>query len=327
MERLEESFLRSRASRFGAAGWRTAGTGVLIGALLLAQAASSAAGEAKPGKVAPPKSGAAVAGSAPAVAPDPVAAQRAELQLLAHKMMGHVNLSALALDSGLPEAAAEHVATARKLASELERQVPQSTTDTTLRYGKLTYRFEDVEKDYYVPILDDVFLLSDYRQTFRAFRETDLEETEAGVVRVTLRADLRKVEHALDETAARIAARHPREAAESLRSIFRDALVEEEIVTDPTWAIYDNLALARNLVAEHHFKGARLVLSHAQKRLDELEKRSFEAASKGAYHDMHAQIEALSKKLEREDPTLLESADRSIHDWMAKVRSWAPVPK
>lgn len=260
--------------------------------------------------------------AAPAQPADPVASQRAELALLAHKMMGHVNLAALALDSQLPDAAVDHIATARKLARQLERELPRIKSDTTLEYGKLSYSVEDEQKDYYVPILDDVFLLSDYHQTYRAFRESDLEESDAGVVRVTLRGDLREVEKALDSASKALAAKRSGEAANDLRAAFKSALVDEEVVTDPTWAVYDNLALARNMIGERHYHGARLVLDHAQKRLTELEKTHAGESEKAEFRDMHTEIESLSRRLETEDPSLLQSADQLVHGWMTKVRGW-----
>ena len=75
------------------------------------------------------------------------------------------------------------------------------------------------------------------------------------------------------------------------------------------------------MVGEHHYRGARLVLAHAEKRLDDLEKAHSED-EKVEFQDMHAQIEALSNQLAKDDPTLVESADRAFHEWMTKVRGW-----
>lgn len=299
-------------SRFGAA--------TAVVALVLSAPAFAAGG--KPEAVSAAKSRPRAEHTTPGPAADPLARQQGERALLAHKMMGHVSLAALALDSQLPEAAVDHIATARKLARQLDRAAPRVESETTLEYGKLSYSLEDEQKDYYVPILDDVFLLSDYHQTYHAFRKSALEEQEAGVVRVTIRADLRAIEQALDSASKALAARHPGEAAEDLRAAFKGALVDEEVVTDPTWAIYDNLALARNMIGEHHYHGARLVLDHAQKRLDELEKAHGRESEKAEFRDMHAEIASLSNRLETEDPTLLESADHLVHGWMTRVRGW-----
>jgi len=76
--------------------------------------------------------------------------------------------------------------------SHKEASAPQVRSVTQYDYGKLSCKFEDEPRHYYVPAVDDVFLLSDYRETHRAFRDADVTELDAGVTEATISADLRR---------------------------------------------------------------------------------------------------------------------------------------
>jgi hypothetical protein len=248
-------------------------------------------------------------------------AQREQERTLVHKMMGDINLAALSLDMELPVAARDHLDRASSLVAQLERMAPELDSETRLKYGKLSYDVVDEAKDYYVPIVDDVLLVSDYEPTFHAWRDrVDISEVDAGAVLVTVRADLRKIEAALGEAREKLDARQYAAAAGALNDIYKASIVEEVVITDPLWAVHDNLALAQNLIREEQFDSARFALEHARSELAKLKKE--EPADAGRIEKLDASVVEVEQQLAKNDPTLTQRARNSIASMMSTVRSW-----
>jgi hypothetical protein len=247
--------------------------------------------------------------------------QREQDRMLVHKMMGQINLAAVALDTKLPEAARANLDRASALAAQLEGTAPEVQSKTQLKYGKVSYNFENQAKNYYVPIVDDLFLLSDYKSTFHAWKSrSDIDETDAGVVLVTVSADLREIQKALDDAKTKLDAKEFAAAGAALNSIYADAIVDEVAVTDPLWAVHDNLALAQNLIREEHYKAARFALQHARKELAKLEKQRPEDT--GSIQQLDASIAKVEGELRQKDPSLTQRIDGTVASWMTTVRSW-----
>lgn len=248
-------------------------------------------------------------------------AQREGQLTLVHKMMGHISLAAVALDTQLPDAARDHLERASALVAQLEGIAPQVHSKTQFKYGKVSYNFEDHAKDYYVPIVDDMFLLSDYKSTFHVWKSrNDIKETDAGMVLVTVHADLRKIEKALQEAEKKIDAKEFTAAGEALNDIYKDAIVDEVEVTDPLWAVHDNLALAQNLIREEHYDAARFALKHARTHLKKLKKQRPDETE--SIQELDASIAKVEGELKQKDPTLTQSIETSVASWMTTVRSW-----
>jgi hypothetical protein len=250
-----------------------------------------------------------------------VEAQREQQRTLVHKMMGHVNLAALALDTELPDAARDHLERASALVAQLEEMAPQLSSETQFKYGKVSYDFENEAKNYYVPIVDDVFLLSDYRSTFHVWESRpDIEETDAGMVLVTVRADLREIRKALRAAEKKLDAKEFAAAGKALSEIYQDAIVNEVAITDPLWAVYDNLALAQNLIREGNYDSARFALKHARTELGKLKKQRPDDTE--SIQKLDASVAKAEDELERKDPGLTGSIESSVASWMTTVRSW-----
>jgi hypothetical protein len=145
-------------------------------------------------------------------------------------------------------------------------------------------------------------------------------------VEVTISVDLREVDKALAAAETKLAEKKTSEARTALRDVFKNAITDEEVVTDPVWAIHDNLSLARNLIREHHYDGGRFALERARKRLEELEKDDAKAKDKPEFKKMQEEITQLGLRLEQEDPSLAESIDATYQSWMARVRGWFGTP-
>jgi uncharacterized FlaG/YvyC family protein len=250
-------------------------------------------------------------------------AQREATRALAHKMMGHINLASVALDTRLPEAAQDHVKKAESLAAQLRNSAPEVQEQMQFKYGKVSYTVDDQSKNYYVPVVDDLFLLSEYKNTFHTWKESaDIDETDAGVVWLTLSIDIREAEKALQDAEAKIEAKDYKGASDVLAQIFKDALVDEVVFTDPIWAVHDNLALAKNLIDEEHYDGARYALEHARKELGKLEKDHAGQKGSESFKKMSDQIAELQGELKKKDPSVSERVHARFAGWTNTVESW-----
>lgn len=252
-----------------------------------------------------------------------LAAQRESAHNLAHKMMGHVNLASVALDTRLPKAAQEHVKKAESLAARLASSAPELRAQMQYKFGKVSYTVDDESKDYYVPVVDDVFLLSDYKTTFHVWKDNpDIKETDAGVVWLGLSMDIRQVQKALKDAETKIVAKDYEGASQALTQIFKDAIVDEVVFGDPILAVYDDLALAKNLIGEGHYDAARHALQNARESLGKAEKKSSDEKQSASIEKMSEQIAKFEKELEQKDPSLTEQVSARLSGWMSTVESW-----
>jgi len=252
-----------------------------------------------------------------------LAAQQEATRDLAHKMMGHINLASVALDTQLPEAAQEQLKKAESLAAQLRNSAPEVRAQTRFKYGKVSYTVDDESKSYYVPVVDDLFLLSDYESTFRGWKEsTDIDETDAGVVWLTLSVDVREAQKALQEAESKIEAKDYKGASDVLAQIFKDAVVDEVVFDDPVWAVHDNLAFAKNLIDEGQYDSARYALQHAREDLGKLEKAHAGQKEVAAFKKMNDQIAKLESELEQKNPSVSERASATLSGWVNTVESW-----
>jgi len=253
-------------------------------------------------------------------------AQREETSALAHEMMGHINLASVALDTQLPEAAREQVKKAESLAARIEESAPEVREQTQFKYGKVSYTVDGEAKSYYVPVVDDLFMLSDYKSTSHIWKESsDIDETDAGVVLLTVSVDVREVEKALQEAESKIEAKDYKGADDVLAEIFKGSIADEVVFTDPVWAVHDNLALAKNLMEQGHYDGARYALRHASEELGKLEKDyagKKEPAEPASFEKMKDEIEKLQAEVEQREPSVSERVSTTFSGWVNTVESW-----
>ncbi|MEX2493247.1 MAG: YfdX family protein [Nitrospirales bacterium] len=238
-----------------------------------------------------------------------------------HKMMGYINLAYLALDIDLPRDATNHINKAKGIADRLKGDVPSLMGDSTLKYGKVSFTSQDTTKNYYVPVLDDLFLLSEYDTVYRHLQSIDLKQTNAGVVGLNILVDLRKIAPALETTIQDLNKKNYQKAQTALAKIFIDAIVEEAVITDPRLAIYHNLALANNFIQNGLYPSARSTLKNVKKGLAQLEKEKMGSPHAQLVEALSQEITQLDVQLEQNDPTLMRRVGGQFSAWMKIVKS------
>ena len=234
-----------------------------------------------------------------------------------NKMMGYINLAYLALDIDLPQDAINHIDKAEVLADQVQANTPALMTDSTLKYGKVSFTSQNLTKNYYVPVLDDLFLLSEYDTVYR-----HLQQTDAGVVNFDMLIDLRKIVPALKAGKQDLTRKEYRKAQATFAKIFHEAIVHETEITDPGLVIYDNLALAKNFIQNGLYPSARHTLRNVIKGLVQLEKESLDPTQAQGVNRLSTGIIQLDAELEKRDPAVMQRAGRQFLAWMKTVKSW-----
>lgn len=252
----------------------------------------------------------------------PMEKERHTTAIEAHKMMGHIHLAALALNIDLPKEALTHIDKAEALAGRLKADAPSMTINSEFKYGKVTYQSKDTVKNYYVPIVDDIFLLSDYDAVYRHLQSIDLNETDAGIADLEVLVDLRKIEPALEAAKQDVHKKQYEKAQTALTDIFKDAMVEETVVTDPLIVVYDNLALAQNFIRTGQYASARYTLKNVRIGLAQLEKEKMASPDAQSIKTLNKEITELEKELEKNDPTLMQRVAHKFSAWGKTVKAW-----
>jgi hypothetical protein len=248
--------------------------------------------------------------------------QRDKSQQLTHKMMGHINLAQFALDMKLPDEAFEHIKKAQIIQIKLAEQLPELKIDSSFKYGKVMYDDSQTIKEHYVPVLDDILLISDYEFTFKRSEELGLKETNAGLVRVTVKVDLAEVKASLDAALEDISNKQYSKALNVLTAIFEGAIVDEKEIDDPVLAITGNLALAKAFLSKGQYDKARFTLNYVQKRLAGANNTSFSGVDKVTVEKLSVDLDKLQAELRKEDPTITQRISDQLDQWKKTVKGW-----
>ncbi|WNM63356.1 hypothetical protein [Candidatus Nitrospira neomarina] len=252
----------------------------------------------------------------------PLAQNRTATGMEVHKMMGHINIAYLALDINLPDDALHHIEQAEALAGQLTRDLPSMKIDSTFKYGKVTFTSRNANKHYYVPVLDDLFLLSEYDTVYRHLQSFDIKQTYAGIVKLDFSVDLRNLAAALRNAKQELSNKRYEKSQHALEEIFQGAIVEESVNTDPRLIIYDNLALAKNFIQNGLYPSARLTVVNVKHGLVQWEKDPRATPYTQGVHTLQREIARLDTALENKDPTLMQRVGRQFLAWRKIVELW-----
>lgn len=248
--------------------------------------------------------------------------QRDKSQQLAPKMMGHINLAQFALDMNLPDEAYDHIKKAQNIQIKLAAQFPGLKIDSSFKYGKVMYGDSHAIKELYVPVLDDILLISGYETTFQRSEEMGLKETNAGLVRMIVKVDLTEVKASLDAALQDINNKQYSKALNVLTAIFEGAILDEEEIEDPILAISGNLALAKAFLSKGQYDKARFTLNYLQDRLN----AGFPGVDTVAVEKLSADFDQLQVALKKKDPTITQSISDRFDQWKKTVKEWVANP-
>lgn len=253
----------------------------------------------------------------------PIELQREQTLQLAHKMMGHINLAQFALGIKLPDEASSHIKKAQAIQTTLAEQLPELKINSSFKYGKVSYDDSQTVKEHYVPIMDDVFLTSDYETIFKRSKELGIKEIDAGLVHVNVKIDLATVKTDLNNALQDINKKEYSKAQNALASIFEGAIIDETEIDDPVLAISGNLALAKAFLSEKEYDKARFTLQYVQKRLTDAKKADLPDVDQASVEKLSADLNKLQAELKKEDPTITQRISDQLDQWKKTIKGWS----
>lgn len=239
-------------------------------------------------------------------------------------MIGHMSLALMALEHGIIDVAGKDVDEALKLARTLEKSAPEFKSKDTMRFGKLTHEEESATRVFYIPIVDESFMVHDLDT--RGGKHEKIRETDARMVHAHVSLDIRKAVSGLTDAKAALDKKDAKAAEKALNGILSAAVADEVIVSDPLHVAHDNLILAGNLLREKRYDAARFALKHASKDFEDYGSQVHDPARKQHVEQMQKDIDALAEQLRKEDPTTLQKAGDTVKGWGATVKKWFVHP-
>lgn len=240
----------------------------------------------------------------------------------ANKMLGYVNLAYLATDLNLTDRAVADITAAQIIASQLEKNAPTFVSESKLKYGKLTYDIKGEERNYYIPVLDDVFVVRDYDGIFKSASVLDIVERDARLVNARLDIDIRQVNTALKNALNDVKNERLNSAKVALSEIYQGALTDESEIETPIWAIHDNLKLSQNLISNQQYDSVQFALEHARESLNALEQSDQSIPDATTMKKLDGEIMAMEKQLRANKPGMLHKAELKINQWLHTVDGW-----
>jgi hypothetical protein len=248
------------------------------------------------------------------------ARQPQHFQTLANKMMGHISLARFALAIKLPRQAVHQIEKAQAIEANLASQLTEPRINADFNYGKIDYAKNARVKDYYVPVVDDVLLISDGDDIFDYLKKLNVPETGASLVQLSVAINLNDIRAALD-SALRSTLEHKKyeEAQQTLVAAFSNAVIEEKEIEDPVLAISENIALAKAFLNNAQYEKSRSTFNYIQARLNGMHDASID---ENAVKKFTTELDELYIALRKNDPSKALSIYDHIDEWMKIVRGY-----
>lgn len=241
---------------------------------------------------------------------------------LAHKMMGHINLAKFALDIKLPRHAIHHIEKAQVINTQLASRLPELILYSVFNYGKVTYAGNHKFVEYYVPVLNDVLLISDFDGVSEQTKELGLKGSNAGLVRVCMEMDLYETEEALDTVLSHIGRKEYSQAKILLDTLFKNAFIDEAEIDSPILSITENLALAKAFINNRQFNNTHLAFVYIQKRLNSTISVNFSPAELDHLKKLSITFNELQAELRKKDPATAQSIQDRVEQLRQTFRRW-----
>lgn len=240
----------------------------------------------------------------------------------ATRMMAHLSFAAQAIDLKMKKSALENLGQAKKLCITLEKSKFELISEYKFKYGKATYAIDGVERDYYVPVADDVFVEGRFDEKEISQKNLKVEEKGLAIVHSSLRVNLANVDSSIESAESLTKDGKFEDARKALEGVFKNALSEEEVVTNPVWTVWSDLMLAQEFMTAGRFQSVRFALNSAQTDLQKLERDGVLTKSGDEAKNLRAEIEKIQKTLDDKDPTTVQKMQAKLNGWAHKVKSW-----
>jgi len=238
------------------------------------------------------------------------------------RMVAHLSFAVQAIDLKMKSSALKNLAEAKKLCAVIEKSRPEFINDYVYKFGKTTDVVENVSRDYYVPVLDDVSLVGQFDEESIWNKNPKVDEQGLAIVQSSLQLNLKNVASSIDSAEKLIKADKFVDAGKALDGIFKDALSSQEVVTDPIWNVSANITLAREFLEGGKYKSAHFALKAAKSDLDKIEKDKLLKKNGEDAKKLSGEIANMEKSIDKATPSMLKKMKTDLNGWAIKVKSW-----
>jgi hypothetical protein len=111
-------------------------------------------------------------------------------------------------------------------------------------------------------------------------------------------------------------------ADKELKGLLDESITETTATEQPLVKLQDNIYLARVLVRQENYDGARYAIKHAKDALNDYEKSLTTSESRADVDNMRQDIDTLNEIIARRDPDLLKKATDKVDAWWKKIKNW-----
>jgi hypothetical protein len=237
-------------------------------------------------------------------------------------MMAHLSFAAQAMDLQMKAAARKNLEEAKHLCELIDKSKSDSTSKHEYNYGKTTYDVAGVEKNYYLPVFDEVFIDGRFQEKSIWRKNPKVIEKNVALVHSSLQVNMNDVESSIATAQKFTSASQFESASKALDGIFKNAFSSEEVVTNPVWTVWGNLVLAQEFMKAGQFKNVRFALKSAKSDLGKLEKQNLLTKDGEEAKGLEAELQGIEKALDSRDPSMMKKIHTKLHTWALKVKSW-----
>ena len=237
-------------------------------------------------------------------------------------MMAHLSFAAQAIDLKLKKPALENLEQAVKLCATLEKSRPEAISKYDFKYGKATSVIGGLTRNYYLPVADDIFVDERFDEKSIWRKNPVVEVKGLAIVHSNLKLNLQDVVTSINSATKLTKSDKFDEAGTALDGVYKNAISNEEVVTNPVWTVWGNLNLAQAFLKGGQFKNARFALSSAKSDIQQLEKSKVLTKSGAEAKDLQSEIEKIEHTLNEKDPSMVKKIQAKLSHWGAKVKGW-----
>lgn len=245
-----------------------------------------------------------------------------EPALAAQRFVEHVNYARVALAMKDNALAQSHIGQARNMLAVVKAANADQRRVQRLETGRVTYDYKTSNKYYYYPFGSGPVQVKTLKSG-PFWAKKGIAVTDAEVVYLSLDLSDDDAAEYLNKAEAAIQKGDISEADEQLADLTDDVVEVDDTVVTPSVKARDNIALARYFVAARNYDGARYALRHADDALDAMEGDDRYQADRAAITAMRKDVNALEASVEKNDPTLLDKADKKLEKWWTDLKQWA----
>jgi hypothetical protein len=238
------------------------------------------------------------------------------------RMMAHLSFASEAIDLKMKKAALKNLAQAQKLCTVIEKSRPEFIDEYMYQFGKTTDVIENVSRDYYVPVFDDISLDGQFDEKAIWNKNPKVDAQGLSIIQSTLQLNLKTVASSIASAEKLIKADKYADAGKALDGIFKDALISQEVVTDPLWTINANIMLARQFLDGGKYESAHFALKAAKSDLEKIEKDNLLKKNGKDAKKLSGEIENMEKSIDKATPSMLKKMKADLKGWAKKIKSW-----